>query len=373
MLKADVIVIGAGPAGSVASALLGSYGFDVLLVDRAEFPREKVCGDAIAYSCIEPLRDLGVEPILKERTVFETQHLRLLLSDGTSHSVHVRDGEPFVRLIPRIDLDHLLVKAARSFARVCFIGGCSARTIDRVALDEFVVRLEGADVGSASAPLVIVAAGAATNLCARRQEPQVTAMRAYFDDLDSLTDSVEFILHERVLPGYFWIFPLGPRSANIGVASYAPRNSLRDELAWFIQEHPRGRQLRSGRQRGRARGGMIPVTCSSGSRVEDGIILCGDAGRFGDPLTFHGIGPAIWSGVFAAQVAKTTVQEGHREGLFEYDDLWRAKFGVSSLFVGTNLFEGVDPMSTARDTRPIALRSDAAANYESMFRTLSGG
>jgi menaquinone-9 beta-reductase len=382
MSDTDVVVVGAGPSGSAAAITLAQAGLKVTLIDRASFPREKVCGDAVAYSCTTTLRGLGIGDDVEAHKVFSSDRMRLQLSDGTDAWAQTRQDQPFAKLVPRTTLDGLLVDRARSYDRVRVLEGCHVESISRRESGMIALELQGRRSGGIRTPIVIIAAGGATKLGVGpswKDEPRVLAYRGYFDDVDGLSDAVEFITHERVLPGYFWIFPTGARSANIGVASYAPHARLRDELVWFLSEHPRGRALGSLRQRGRLRGGVIPVLASVASRVTDGALLCGDAGRFCDPLTFHGIGPALWSGVLAASVACRALHEGHTDAAFlaEYDRLWKAQFGVNALFLGMSLFEGVNPMNALEESAPngsfipARLREDAGRRYELLLRAFT--
>jgi flavin-dependent dehydrogenase len=114
----DVIVIGAGPAGSSATSLLGKYGRRVILVDKATFPRDKVCGDACSFRCIEPLSKLGLGRDFTALQVASAE--QLVLSFGKHETIEVKtpDRMPIAYLTRRSELDNLLFNSARNHASV---------------------------------------------------------------------------------------------------------------------------------------------------------------------------------------------------------------------------------------------------------------
>jgi digeranylgeranylglycerophospholipid reductase len=239
-------------------------------------------------------------------------------------------------------------------------------------------------VGDVRASVVVVATGASLPFVSGVQRdalagPSVLSVRGYYDDVDGLTDAVEFVMDRRVLPGYFWVFPTGPRSANVGVASYVPGLDLASELAWFLGQHPRGRALGKVRRRGPVKGGVIPVLSKCGSRMSRGVMYVGDAGWFCDPLMFHGLGPAIWSGALAARVALDALGRGLvgrdlEEALGAYDGAWRRQFGTRSLFLAMSLLDGVNPLGgEEEEVGPVRLRTDAAVQYEALVRMFAQG
>lgn len=373
----DVVVIGAGPAGSTASARIARGGRRVVLVDRATFPRSKACGDGLAHTCFAPLAALGLASQLEAETVYATKGMRVQLSDGSVLAPRIRSEEPFVRLIPRLRLDQTLLCHALEQG-VDFLEDCRARHVERQGRGGFEISLEGSMPQVLRAPIVVVATGAGlpfpggVSLDAIAG-PRVLAARAYYDDVDNLTDAVEFLTDERVLPGYYWVFPTGPRSANIGVASYVPGLDLSSEILWFLGQHPRGRALGRVKRQSPVQGGVIPVLSRGGSRVPGGVMLVGDAGWFCDPLMFHGLGPAIGSGALAARVILDALDRGlvgvERERALEaYDGAWKREFGTNSLFLAMSLLDGVSPLGGEEAMGPVELREDASIQYEALLR-----
>lgn len=374
--EADVVVIGAGPAGSITSAIIARGGRRVMLVDRATFPRTKACGDGLAHTCFAPLAELGLASRLEAETVFCTGGMRVQLSDGSVLSPRIRLNEPFVRMIPRHRLDQTLLDHALEQG-VDFREDCRAGHVERRGQEGFRIHLEGRLREVLQAPIVVVATGVGLPFASGVSldaiaGPRVLAVRAYYDDVDGLTDAVEFLTDGRVLPGYYWVFPTGRRTANIGVASYVPGLDLPSELAWFLGRHPRGRALGRVKRRGPLEGGVIPVLSKGGSRVCDGVMLVGDAGWFCDPLMFHGLGPSMGSGALAARVVLDVLDRGldggeMNEALRAYDGAWKREFGTNSLFLAMSLLRGVDPLG-GETTGAVGLRGDASVQYEALLR-----
>jgi menaquinone-9 beta-reductase len=341
----DVIVVGAGPAGSSAAAVLGERGRKVLLVDKLTFPREKTCGDGMTFKCLDPLRRLGIlEPFLAAAR-FQTRGYSLWFSDYTELTVRrsMGDGAAFVTILPRYDFDDLIYGAAVRHEGVTFVPGCTARRLVTDGPRVLGVEVDVAGEGTVTlhAPLVIDASGANSALAvqagAGNQDPTrcALALRGYYDGVSGLGDTVEFYFDEEILPGYFWIFPMSATSANIGCGTFqhiieARKLDLRAVMARFFERHPvASRKLGGAVLRGGLKGGKIPLAIDfSSSRVRPGLILTGDAASFTDPITAEGISYAMGTGIMAAEVADDALGHGDTSAtaLAAYDVAWKAKF-----------------------------------------------
>src|SRR3989449_3706267 len=117
-LDADVIVVGAGPAGSTAAALLAAAGVQVLVVDRATFPRDKPCGDYCNPGAVRLLRDAGALPAVVDTGASAISGMCVYAQDGSRFEARFPVGHGL--LIPRLRLDAaLLGHAARAGAAIC--------------------------------------------------------------------------------------------------------------------------------------------------------------------------------------------------------------------------------------------------------------
>jgi len=122
----EVIVVGAGPGGSVAAAVLAKQGCEVLLLDKAEFPRDKVCGDAIGLSSLKLLSDLGLFLESRKRDYHYCDRIRAISPSGDVFEGSFPKKDGYYRhgyVIPRKNLDRVLWESAlqqgAEFERLC--------------------------------------------------------------------------------------------------------------------------------------------------------------------------------------------------------------------------------------------------------------
>ena len=317
-LAADVAVVGAGPAGSVAALVLARSGFDVILADRAAFPRDKTCGDGLMPDALGALRALG----LAERALAGARRLGSLVIFSPNGSSVRLNGQ--FAVVPRERFDACLCSAAveagaRLLVPVRVVGpleegtgvsGVLAETKDGGSL-AIHARVTILATGAAAGPLM------AFGMCERSQ-PSANAARFYlrFDpgrsfDLDYLCISYD----RAICPGYGWVFPGPDGSFNIGVGYFtgappASRN-LRHLLGRFVASFPHARELMHSGGRATLLRGAPLRTGLTGSRLSrPGLLVAGEAAGLTYPISGEGIGKAIESGVVAAE----TIREGLAAG-----------------------------------------------------------
>jgi len=322
----DVTVVGSGPSGASAAAVLGEAGHRVLLLDQSGFPREKTCGDGITGKCLPHLERLGLREQFLEQAQVIIKGYSLFFSDDTEITMRDHSGrrEPFAYIMARFGFDDMLLSAARRHESVEFRPNTR---IDRLLMDgDRVIGVAGVRNGQAvehRAELVIDATGANSPLTRqlgagyRDATTCAVAARGYFDDVQNLSDTIELYFDPVLLPGYFWIFPTSANSANVGCGTFQHlveerRLNLRDVLNDFIAKHPVARQkLGTAKMQGRLRGGKIPLPLDpSATHVRDGLIMSGDAAAFVDPLTAEGISFSMFSGIKAADTATEALAKG---------------------------------------------------------------
>ncbi len=227
--KADVVVVGAGPAGSAAAAWAARAGRDVLVVDSAQFPRDKACGDGLTPRAVAELERLGLGPWLDSRI----RHRGLRMS-GFGGEVEIDwPGPSFPSTgsaVPRTELDDRIREVAADEGAKMLLGvkavGVQHDSSGRVAslqLDS------GASIGCTD---LIVADGARSTLGRvlgrewHKETVYGVAIRGYIATPRSnepwITSHLELRSPQgEVLPGYGWIFPLGNGEVNIGVGALA--------------------------------------------------------------------------------------------------------------------------------------------------------
>lgn len=338
----DVIVVGAGPAGSIAAVILARAGVRVTLFDRARFPRDKICGDAVGLDAVRVLRRLDLlGPIHAAGAVPISE--TLVTSPGGKAARFVAPPAPSVKrgfILPRMILDGVLVEAAvKSGANL--VEGFKVR--GPILENGQVVGIEGTtesgQAASCRAPVVIAADGAhsvlARALGLRRAHPRgrAFAVRAYYEGVQGLGSSLELHYVKEILPAYGWIFPTGPSSANVGIGVWGGEREskeLRPLLDEFVTRNPFARERLAGaKEVSPLRGWPLDLGNNAGRCSLAGLLVIGDAASFVDPITGEGIGTALVSSELAASTALRALERGDfSEGMFHgYDRAWRRKLG----------------------------------------------
>lgn len=337
-LKSDVAVVGAGPSGSVAAAYLARDGFDVLLLDRARFPREKVCGDGLTPRSVEVLSDLGVETELRSRGYLPFHSFQIVSSYGDSLAAgfprYGRGGDHgFV--VPRVVLDNLLVNSAKGFGVRAFEAAEATQLLDSGSDLSPVVFGAHTDEGRecrVEAKVLIVADGSRGSfsrslLGQTRIHPYGIGIRAYAQNVVGLDGKLHFFLDPALLPGgYGWIFPSShpDEPANLGVgltsAALAKKDATMSQLlqlflssASLARRHVEEVELVS-----RPMTYPLQIGARTGRRAINGVLFVGDAAHLVDPLSGQGMSYALESGRTAAAAVSVALHSGSRNHLARY-------------------------------------------------------
>jgi menaquinone-9 beta-reductase len=310
---ADVVVVGAGPAGSAAAAWAARDGHDVVVVDAARFPRDKTCGDGLTPRAIAELRRLGLGQWLSEHI----RHEGLRLAGfGAAVEVPWPDGRfPAVSsAVPRTELDDRIRQvAADSGARM--ILGVKAVDVQRDSSGRVsaVTLADGAEVRCRT---LIVADGARSTLgrVLGRQWHQDTvygvAARGYLTspraDEPWISSDLELrAVSGEVLPGYGWIFPLGNGEVNIGVGALAtlkrPADTALKPLIKHYTEVKRSAWGFEGAPRLVA-SALLPMGGAVSGVAGPNWLLIGDAAACVNPLNGEGIDYGLEGGRLAVEL-----------------------------------------------------------------------
>jgi len=323
MTTHDVIVAGAGPAGSAAAASLARRGHDILLLDRQTFPRDKTCGDGIPPGTISILDGLGMANVVREANFYEIHGIRLGSPWGRTWETTFkarRPGDEFY-IAPRDRFDVLIRDHAVACGAAFTQASVKAPIIEDGRVCGVRVVIDGRE--KALRARVVIAADGATSVIARalhgdRQPLRMrgVALRGYMTGIETLPNKVEFYFDRELLPGYAWIFPLAGDRANVGVIMPADRfkkrgRPLRDYLDRFLRR-------RGIRERVDSAAGLVDVKTwqlpyaapGAPARAFGGAMLAGDAGGFVDALTGEGIHHALVSSTIAADVAHEALVQG---------------------------------------------------------------
>ncbi|MEU4821221.1 geranylgeranyl reductase family protein [Actinomadura sp. NPDC023710] len=295
----DVIVVGAGPAGSAAANHLARSGLDVLVLEKNSFPREKVCGDGLTPRAVRELKALGVDTAGPDW--FPNKGVRLI---GAARRVELSwpDGPGLTRT--RAGLDELL---ARQAVHV----GATLRENTRVTAPLTAngrirgVRTSG---GTHEARLVIAADGASSRLSVAlglrpaRDRPLGIAGRRYFRSPRHDDEYLEIWL-DLAPAAYGWVFGMGDGTCNVGVALLRTEHPDYHRLcSRWLASLPASWGFTEGNAVGPLRGAALPMGFGRRPHYLPGVLLAGDSGGMVNPSTGEGIGYALEAGRLAAEV-----------------------------------------------------------------------
>ncbi len=340
---ADVIVVGAGPGGSATASYLARAGLDVLLLEKATFPREKVCGDGLTPRAVKALVGMGV-PVGEQDGWVRNQGLRII-----GGGVRLELPWPELTSYPgyglvrsRLDFDEILARTAEK---------AGARLMEGVTVTGPVLDDTGRIVGVAARPTepaepaspasarsgergapggrppgptqtyrarVVVAADGnssrlslAMGLRKRDDRPLGVAVRTYYTsprhDDDYLESWLDLWDGDRLLPGYGWIFGMGDGTSNVGLGLLNTSSAFgnvdyRDLLRrWLAGMPPEWGYVEENRTEP-VRGAALPMGFNRTPHYTRGLLLVGDAGGMVNPFNGEGIAYAIESGELAAAV-----------------------------------------------------------------------
>ena len=328
--RVQVLIVGLGPAGTACGLALANSGVDVLAVDRAYFPRDKICGDALTGEALAYLHRHNVPSRIIQRSFGETrkpcfQELTPTLAEAGGYSLigmGLRTQTASFHTIRRIDLDNWLVECCAK-ADVPMQFGWQVQALHRVSASEpwtvqGTIRSRNGQLQGQfqiSAEVVVGCDGVSSVIQhlsrdPRAERPIALASRRYCKN-DEIEDAVEdedisLMDHQWALnPSYAWQFSVtGGTNAGIYWCHHRniPRISGRDLLALTHQHAPRGDAIKTW--------GIPVLTEQPLAHAPSGILLTGDAASLVDPLIGHGIDRAIVSGELAGQVLAQGFQTG---------------------------------------------------------------
>lgn len=300
MKKMDVIIVGAGPAGSFAGYHLARTGLDVLMIEKSSFPRLKVCGGGLSGRAYQAL-PFGIKPIIHRAVRWGMVGFRGRLVT----TIHKDD--PIAYLIARPSFDAFLLEKAISLGAQCHQG---ERALS-VRQEGDIVHLQ-TDLASYQSRYLIGADGIHSQVAKAvgllRNRPISLAYEAHLEypsgKIDPLIESITFDFG-TLLGGYGWIFPKDDH-LNVGVfRSWPGKRTSKKHLMRFIHQHP----VLSHAPLRHLRAFPGPQSGSTSPLHLGHVLLCGDAANLADPWLGEGLYYALTSGRMAAECI-----EGHAQG-----------------------------------------------------------
>jgi geranylgeranyl reductase family protein len=335
----DVAIVGAGPAGSTAAFRLADGGHRVLLLDKASFPRDKTCGDALIPDSINVLDRLGL--------LGDVRSLGFPVSEASVFSpsrIEVPVPGEYITLKRRV-LDAAI--ALRAVDRGAVFCRGTVENIETNGDGPLTLSIAGSNV-PCRARVVVLATGSDVGLLSRlgmvkREQPSALALRCYVTSPVALERLI--ISYDRsITPGYAWIFPLGGEEYNIGCGVFYRKArhrqvNLREMFHRFLTEFPIASELmKHARSITPLRG--APLRCSlTGAKVlaRNRIVAIGETIGATFPLTGEGIGKAMETAELAANAIHSMLSTGSPRTLKELP--WRVRGELLPRYLGYEIGE----------------------------------
>ena len=341
----DVLVVGAGPAGSACAQWLAQAGAQVLLVDQHAFPRDKVCGDGLIPDAHTAFQRLGVHDEVMA-AAYRASHVACIAPRGGRVDVPGR-----LAVLPRRELDDILCRSAqragaRFAAPVRFmepllddtgrVSGARLKTAQ--GLQE--VRARWVVLATGAVPQAMIAAG-----LNERRTPSGVALRGYVRNpaMVGRITSLEVVWHKRLSRGYGWIFPAPGGVFNIGVGlahshgkghdgrSTMAEVNLREMFDTFCDLYPPARELVAGGERlGDLKGAPLRCSLEGAAFSRPGLLATGEAVGSTYAFTGEGIGKAMETGILAAETLLPTVGPTTPAAIGEPADAANAAVGAEA-------------------------------------------
>ena len=314
MSEFDVAIVGAGPAGSTAAIALHESGLRVALIDKAVFPRDKTCGDALSPDVVN---QLGMLP-LDTAQLFDQMDekiwckaVRFVSPDYSKADVSLNNTGLLGYVSPRLDFDAFMFnQAIQSDCVTAFLG----ESVKKIVHEENRINIELENGENISASIVLGADGAhsvvARSLSDERPDKNhhCAGLRQYYENVTGFSDdnAVELHFYNELLPGYFWVFPLPGNRANVGLGMLSSvvakrKPNLKKLLKEIIETHPNVKdRFAHAKPLEEIKGFGLPLGSKKRKLSGNRYLLLGDAASLMNPLSGEGIGNAIRSGRVAA-------------------------------------------------------------------------
>jgi geranylgeranyl reductase family protein len=377
----DVLVIGGGPGGSSCAYWLADAGWDVAVVEKKRFPREKTCGDGLTPRAVRQLADMGLEGALAGAHRFTGLRAygfgQSLDLEWPSHPVFPSYGYT----ITRHDLDGLVAERAAKAGATIWQG---TEAVEPLLVDGKDVKVGPADAGTppagpasaagdslpyclgaivkdkatgetreVRAQYVIVADGSnsrfgrALGTARQKDYPLGMALRGYYRSPRHDDPLIESHLDIRdadgnVVPGYGWIFPLGDGRVNVGVGLLSTDNRWKGVnttklMETFVEWAPKSWDLSPETACGPPTGGKLPMGMAVGPHTGPNVVVIGDAGGSINPFNGEGIAYGYETGRLAAAFVGEALDGGGPAALARYDrhlaDAYGPYYRVARAFV----------------------------------------
>lgn len=342
--ESDVVILGAGPAGTAAAVHLGALGVrSVTLVDRHDFPRDKTCGSGVSPKGIKVLKELGVWSDV-EPHAYPITGLRLVTPGDRERWVSGGRSAQAIVCHRRI-LDHVLLRRALDRG-VTFVPHFDATEV--IEEGGRVRGIRARDGREVRARYVMIAGGShcRVGLPSLRPRRVIQAIMGWWVGVPFKPHHVEMVFDRMIEPYYGWLFPEGEHRVNIGItyedgtdaangANGKAKKNARELFARFLEKHY-GERLKNATQIGGWKGHPIVWSYKIGELTAPGRIVIGEAGLMTHPATAEGIYQGMRSGMLGAEAIADILsgRADERQAMATYEKRCRRAFQLSFLAGG---------------------------------------
>ncbi len=348
--KAEIAIIGAGPAGLSTALFLAKKGIGSVVIDKETSPREKICGDGLSGWVVTMLRRINPDLVTQLQ-----QHPRQLPSYGVrffapnmkSVALPYRNKkfpeDPPGHVIRRIDFDRLLMDEVEKYPIIDVIQGINITGFEQMA--DGVLLTDTSGVFRITAGMCVIASGAANKLAAIPGDPgkrdprhQATGVRQYYSGVTGVHEGnfVDFYFLDEFLPGYLWVFPLPDGRANVGAGIRTDilkkrKITLKTVVEKALVANPHlAERFKNAQPESGIAAWNLPLGSKKNPLSGNRFLLAGDAASLVDPFTGEGVGNAMWSGFAAAEHIEQALVANRFDAEFNqkydhfiYQKLWK--------------------------------------------------
>jgi geranylgeranyl reductase family protein len=343
LISTRVCIVGAGPAGATAALQLDRLGIDCIIVDKAVFPRDKVCGDGLSGKVVSVMEKIDPEMAMRFRKfVLKQESWGVDFISPGRHKIHIPYKQDYdcVKdqaagfVCKRIIFDEFLVNEVRLSPSATLIEGVNITSFECLEEGYRLSTAEGSTV--IMAKMLIIANGAQSNFTrhihGHEQDPKCLSagVRGYYKNVEGLHHDHFIELHflDQLIPGYLWIFPLPGGEANVGLDMLNPdvvknKINLRRMLEEILLTDPAvALRFKKATLAGKIEGYSLPLAGQPFNFSGHRYLIAGDAASMIDPLTGEGIGNAMYAGRLAAlKAAKACNDDNYSHDLLKtYDE-----------------------------------------------------
>ncbi len=339
IIEAEIAIIGAGPAGTTCALHLADRGIKCIIIDKALFPRDKICGDAISGNAVYELEKLGIQfPSLFTNfpEKIATSGIKFVAPSGKSLYLKMkkkRAGFTHAGYVSeRIHYDHFLLEQVKKNSLIKVVEGIQIHEVyqepDHIQLKskdgKFIIKAQLV-VGADGAHSAIAKLTGRTDIDKKHYSG---GLRQYWENVTGFDegDPIELHFYKNTLPGYFWIFPIKGNKANVGIGIKSDviskkKINLKQLMESIIQEHPLvAPRFEQAKPLEEPKGFGLPLGSKKKSLSGNRFLLLGDAASLIDPFTGEGIGNAMISGRIAAAHIENCLKEKR------YDEVFNAQY-----------------------------------------------